>query len=184
MSELQLGLMDYFVGLNNERLHQSLSYLTPDEIYRLQVEVELGLQANSARSTPALRNIKIRTHGRTVSLGGFKFQVQRVNDGAIAPRLPGAWQSPNIFVGVCSGDGRGRSVRAGCSPTSPCLWAGIGAASHSCSRWSRVATGCRDQQRIPGSPAARPGVRARPSLSTDHTSTFYAAARAYAGVSS
>ena len=25
--------------------------------------------------------------------GGFKFQVQRVNDGAGAHRLPGAWQS-------------------------------------------------------------------------------------------
>ena len=25
--------------------------------------------------------------------GGFKFQVQRVNDGAVAHRLPGAWQS-------------------------------------------------------------------------------------------
>ena len=26
-------------------------------------------------------------------LGGFKFQVQRVNEGAVAHRLPGAWQS-------------------------------------------------------------------------------------------
>ena len=25
--------------------------------------------------------------------GGFKFQVQRVNDGAVAHRLPGAWRS-------------------------------------------------------------------------------------------
>ena len=25
--------------------------------------------------------------------GGFKFQVQRVNEGAVARRLPGAWQS-------------------------------------------------------------------------------------------
>ena len=34
-------------------------------------------------------------------LGGFKFQVQRVNEGAIAHRLPGASQSRDIFVGVC-----------------------------------------------------------------------------------
>jgi tRNA-splicing ligase RtcB len=27
------------------------------------------------------------------SEGGFKFQVQRVNDGAVARRLPGVWQS-------------------------------------------------------------------------------------------
>ncbi|MBX3318898.1 MAG: ABC transporter substrate-binding protein [Nitrospira sp.] len=33
--------------------------------------------------------------------GGFKFQVQRVNDGAIAHRLPAAWQSRDISVGVC-----------------------------------------------------------------------------------
>jgi len=39
-------------------------------------------------------------------LGGFKFQVPRVNDDAIAHRLPGAWQSPNIFVGVYSADGQ------------------------------------------------------------------------------
>jgi hypothetical protein len=25
--------------------------------------------------------------------GGFKFQGQRVNDGAVAHRLPGAWRS-------------------------------------------------------------------------------------------
>ena len=34
-------------------------------------------------------------------LGGFKFQVQRVNEGAIAHRLPGASQSRDIFVGAC-----------------------------------------------------------------------------------
>jgi len=26
-------------------------------------------------------------------LGGFKFQVQRVNNGAVAHRLPGAWRN-------------------------------------------------------------------------------------------
>ena len=34
LSELQLGLTDYFVFYNTERLHQSLNYSTPDEIYR------------------------------------------------------------------------------------------------------------------------------------------------------
>ena len=31
--------------------------------------------------------------------GGFKFQVQRVNNDAVAQRLPEAWLSSNIFVG-------------------------------------------------------------------------------------
>ena len=34
MSELQRGLTDYFVFYNTERRHQSLDYLTPDEVYR------------------------------------------------------------------------------------------------------------------------------------------------------
>ena len=33
--------------------------------------------------------------------GGFKFQVQRVNDDAGAYRLPRAWRSSDIFVGAC-----------------------------------------------------------------------------------
>ena len=35
------------------------------------------------------------------SKGGFKFQVQRVNDDADAYRLPGAWRSSDIFWGAC-----------------------------------------------------------------------------------
>lgn len=35
------------------------------------------------------------------SQGGFKFQVQRVNEGAGAHRLPAAWQSRDISVGAC-----------------------------------------------------------------------------------
>ena len=31
--------------------------------------------------------------------------MQRVNEGAIAQRLPGAWHSPDIFSGLWSGDG-------------------------------------------------------------------------------
>jgi hypothetical protein len=50
--------------------------------------------------------------------GGFKFQVQRVNNGAGAHRLPGAWRSEDIFVGACSGDGRWRSTRAAYTSTS------------------------------------------------------------------
>ena len=34
MSELQQGLTDYFVFYNTERQHQSLNYVTPDEVYR------------------------------------------------------------------------------------------------------------------------------------------------------
>ena len=34
MSELRLGLTDYFVFYNTERIHQSLNYVTPDEVYR------------------------------------------------------------------------------------------------------------------------------------------------------
>ena len=32
--ELLLGLADYFEFYNSERFHQSLDYLTPDEVYR------------------------------------------------------------------------------------------------------------------------------------------------------
>ena len=32
--------------------------------------------------------------------GGFIFQVQRVNDGAGAQRLPGAWQRWGLFSGA------------------------------------------------------------------------------------
>jgi len=32
--ELLLGLVDYFAFYNSERFHQSLDYLTPDEVYR------------------------------------------------------------------------------------------------------------------------------------------------------
>ena len=49
--------------------------------------------------------------------GGFKFQVQRVHEGAGAHRLPAAWQSSDNDVGGCSADGQWRSTRAGCSPT-------------------------------------------------------------------
>ncbi len=52
--------------------------------------------------------------------GGFKFQVQRVHEGAGAHRLPAAWQSSDNDVGGCSADGQWRSTRAGCSPTDPC----------------------------------------------------------------
>jgi putative transposase len=34
LPELLLGLTDYFVFYNTERFHQSLGYLTPDEVYR------------------------------------------------------------------------------------------------------------------------------------------------------
>jgi putative transposase len=34
LSELQLGLTDYFVFYNTERIHQALNYVTPDEVYR------------------------------------------------------------------------------------------------------------------------------------------------------
>jgi hypothetical protein len=83
-----------------------------------------------------------------------------------------------MFVGGCSGDGRWRATRAGCSPTSPCPWAGTGAAAPSCSRGCPVARGGRDRQRPPDSPAARPGGRARPSLSPEHRARVGAAARA------
>jgi len=92
-------------------------------------------------------------------LGGFKFQVQRVNNGAVRHRLPGAWQSADIFVDACSGRGRWRSTRAACTPTSRCPWAGTGAAAHWCFRWCHFATGCTDRQRTPGSRTARQALK-------------------------
>ena len=32
--------------------------------------------------------------------GGFKFHVQRVKNGAMAHRLPGAWRSSDMFSGA------------------------------------------------------------------------------------
>jgi len=58
--------------------------------------------------------------GNDFAVGDFKLQVHRVNDGAIAHRLPGASQSRDISSGACSTDARWRSTRATCSPTSPC----------------------------------------------------------------
>ena len=66
--------------------------------------------------------------------GGFKFQVQRVNEGAGAHRLPRAWQSRDISSGACSTDGRWRSSPVGCSPTGPCPWADTAATDRWCSR--------------------------------------------------
>jgi hypothetical protein len=37
--------------------------------------------------------------------GGFKFQVQRVNDDPRVHRLPAAWRSSDICSGARSGDG-------------------------------------------------------------------------------
>ncbi len=34
MPEVQLGLTEYFLFYNRERTHQSLDYITPDEVYR------------------------------------------------------------------------------------------------------------------------------------------------------
>ena len=34
LPELRAGLMEYFVFYNTERRHQSLDYVTPDEVYR------------------------------------------------------------------------------------------------------------------------------------------------------
>ena len=33
MSELYVGLKEYFIFYNGERFHQSLKYKTPDEVY-------------------------------------------------------------------------------------------------------------------------------------------------------
>ena len=34
MPELLLGLAEYFVFYNSERIHQALGYITPDQVYR------------------------------------------------------------------------------------------------------------------------------------------------------
>jgi hypothetical protein len=50
--------------------------------------------------------------------GGFKFQVQRVNDAAPASTPPGAWQRSGTFSGADSADGHWRSAHAGDSERS------------------------------------------------------------------
>ena len=37
--------------------------------------------------------VGMEAHAQEIWQGGFKFQVQRVNDGAGARRLPGAWRN-------------------------------------------------------------------------------------------
>ena len=43
---------------------------------------------------------RVRKYHTAQILGGFKFQVQRVNTGAMAHRLPGAWRSSDMFSGA------------------------------------------------------------------------------------
>jgi hypothetical protein len=55
-------------------------------------------RSEGARSTRAIED----RSGHPLEIqGGFKFQVQRVNDDAVAYRLPGAWRSSDIFWGAC-----------------------------------------------------------------------------------
>ena len=71
----------------------SLTRLTGEE-QKVVKTTAFDLQLNPA-------NPGMSFHKLDKSKGGFKFQVQRVNEGAIAHRLPGASQSRDIFVGVC-----------------------------------------------------------------------------------
>jgi len=74
--ELLLGLGKYFVFYNTERFHQSLDYLTPDEVYRtasgggakivdkfseketprMEIEVESGQRRSAASDTVTILN--------------------------------------------------------------------------------------------------------------------------------
>ncbi len=115
--------------------------------------------------------------------GGFKFQVQRVNDGATARRLPAAWQSLNICGAAYSADGQWHSTHAAYSPTGPCLWVSTDAAAHSYSHWSRAARAHGDPQSRRGLRVVERGAQARPSLCPDHTSVFSAMRQGSAGAS-
>lgn len=89
--------------------------------------------------------------------------VQRVNDGAIAQRLPVAWQRSHMFVVGWSADGPRRATRAGWSPPVRALAA-----------WPRAV-------RIRSEPLDRPPLGhahvLEPSLSRDYRSALGAAAR-------
>lgn len=65
----------------------------------------------------------------------------------------------------------------------PCPWASIDAASHWYSRWFRVARGCADRQRTPGSRGGVRAVRVPPSRCLDHRSALFATRQAHAGAS-
>ncbi len=56
--ELLLGLAGYFEFFNSERFHQSLGYLTPDEVYRTASGGEPRSQTNSAKRKPPARKQK------------------------------------------------------------------------------------------------------------------------------
>jgi len=61
LSELQRGLMGYFVFYNAERLHQSLDYMTPDKVYRsasgggARIVDQFGETANTRLSISSLK---------------------------------------------------------------------------------------------------------------------------------
>ena len=59
----------------------------------------LGDSAEREGRALVVEGVSVRESGLVFILGGFKFQVQRVNDGAVAHRLPGAWQSSRHFRG-------------------------------------------------------------------------------------
>ncbi len=90
-----------------------------------------------------------------LSPGGFKFQVQRVNDGAVAHRLPGAWQSSDIFLGACSADGDGVQLALGVARQIRALGKYWRSRPLVFSLVPRC-RGCADRQRRSGSRAAPP----------------------------
>jgi len=62
-----------------------------------QSSTQIGRQAVGLVASGML---PVRLMPAQASKGGFKFQVQRVKDGAAAHRLPGASRSRDIFLGA------------------------------------------------------------------------------------
>ena len=82
LSELQRGLTDDFVCYNMERRHQSLSYVTPDEVYRTasgggaQIVDQFGKTANTPPETQ--QDIDRRGSAVPLHVNGYPLKLDAI----------------------------------------------------------------------------------------------------------
>ena len=67
---------------------------------RAQAQLAKAADSERKRLEKEAREAHVAAMEAEVIEGGFKFHVQRVNTGAMAHRLPGAWRSSDMFSGA------------------------------------------------------------------------------------
>ena len=70
MADLLLGLTEYFVFYNTERMHQSLNYVTPNEVYRTASGGGASIVDKYSEKEKARSEIKTENRGSAVPLHG------------------------------------------------------------------------------------------------------------------